>query len=202
VNPGTVAEALYDVLFYHTAVRLAPFVEMVTHSATVNHGGGLRKERERVYANPCYYAQAAFHEFAGATPVTTSLEAPAQKLPLVLPDLRNHTAETAIKTVDALAGVTPEGDLLISIVHRAARGTTRLIVDVEQFPAGKFARVRRLAGQLPWDANTLDDPNRIHPVDSVIELQRSGGTCLEVELPPYSVLRVRIPRAQASQGRG
>ena len=81
VNPGTLAEALYDVLFYHSAVRLAPFVEMVTHSATVNHGGGLRKEHERVYANPCYYAQAAFHRFLGATPVATELDAPESSRP-------------------------------------------------------------------------------------------------------------------------
>lgn len=66
-SPGTQAEAIYDTLVYHAAVRLAPFVEMITHSAVVNHGGGLRKEHERVYANPCYYAQAAFSAFAGAS---------------------------------------------------------------------------------------------------------------------------------------
>src|ERR1043166_2183684 len=66
VSPGTHAEGLYDVLIYHAAVRLGRFVELVTHSAIVNHGGGLRKEHERVYANPCHYAQAAFAMFAGA----------------------------------------------------------------------------------------------------------------------------------------
>ncbi len=45
VDPGTLGEALYDVLYYHAAVQLLPFVEIVTHSATVNHGGGLRKAR-------------------------------------------------------------------------------------------------------------------------------------------------------------
>ncbi|HTL16561.1 MAG TPA: hypothetical protein VL793_04950, partial [Patescibacteria group bacterium] len=36
VTPATLAEALYDTLIYHAAVRLQPFVELVTHSATVN----------------------------------------------------------------------------------------------------------------------------------------------------------------------
>jgi hypothetical protein len=41
-RPATLAEALYDTLFYHVAVRNAPLVEVITHSATVNHGGRLR----------------------------------------------------------------------------------------------------------------------------------------------------------------
>ena len=93
VNPATQAEALYDVLIYHAAVRLAPFVEMVTHSATVNHGGGLRKTHERVFANPCHYAQSMFAAFAEATPVKTDLTCATEKAPLVLPDLRNVTQE-------------------------------------------------------------------------------------------------------------
>jgi len=93
VSPGTHAEGLYDVLIYHAAVRLAPFVEMVTHSAIINHGGGLRKERERVYANPCYYAQKAFAAFAGATPVAVQLESPLERAPRVLPELKNAVPE-------------------------------------------------------------------------------------------------------------
>ena len=88
VSPGTHAEGLYDVLIYHAAVRLAPFVELVTHSAIVNHGGGLRKEHERVYANPCHYAQAAFAAFAGARPVQVELESAVERAPLVLPELK------------------------------------------------------------------------------------------------------------------
>ena len=67
VNPSTQAEALYDVLIYHTAIRLSPFFELITHSGTVNHGGGLKKHHEHVYANPCHYAQSTFAAMAGAT---------------------------------------------------------------------------------------------------------------------------------------
>jgi len=44
-------QAIYDALIYHAVIRLATFVEMVAYSATVNHGGGLPKERERAWAN-------------------------------------------------------------------------------------------------------------------------------------------------------
>ena len=82
VTPATQAEALYDVLIYHRAIRLAPLVEMVTHSATVNHGGGLRKERERVYANPCHWSQAGFAAFAGARPVKIEVDFAASDGPV------------------------------------------------------------------------------------------------------------------------
>lgn len=193
VNPGTLAEALYDVLIYHAAARLDPFVEMVTHSATVNHGGGLRKERERVYANPCYYAQAAFAELAGATPVAIDLQAPSERAPLVLPELRNATQEQSFKTVDALAALAANGDLLISIVHRAGAGSTRLGIEWQGFAAGKTAQVRTLSGDVPWAANTLEHPETIAPADITVETRPNG---LALDLKPYSVLRVRVPKGE------
>ena len=192
VNPGTLGEALYDVLVYHAAVRLAPFVEFVTHSATVNHGGGLRKERERVYANPCHYAQAAFAELTGATPVAFDLQAPSESAPLVLPELRNVTKEESFRTVDALAALAPNGDLLISLVHRSSRGATALAIDLQDYAAARAAEVRTLSGPVPWAANTLRDPEAIKPADSTVEV-RDGR--LTLDLKPYSVLRVRMPTA-------
>ena len=191
VNPGTLGEALYDVLVYHAAVRLAPFVEFVTHSATVNHGGGLRKERERVYANPCHYAQAAFAELAGATPVAVDLQAPSERAPLVLPELRHVTKAESFRTVDALAALAPGGDLLISIVHRGSGGAIALAIELRDFPAAPAAEVRTLSGPVPWAANTLRDPEAIKPVDSTAAV-REGR--LTLELQPYSVVRVRVPK--------
>src|SRR5262249_33679028 len=79
VNPASLAEGISDMLYYHAAVRLAPFVEMITQSATINHGGGLRKEHERVYAQPAHYVQSAFAAFAGATPVLTEIESAVER---------------------------------------------------------------------------------------------------------------------------
>ena len=47
-RPDTVAELLYRATIVNTCIRLNGFVEMLTHSATVNHGDGLRKGGERV----------------------------------------------------------------------------------------------------------------------------------------------------------
>ena len=45
---ATQAESLYLSGALHSAMRQGDLVEMFTHSALVNHGGGLKKEREIV----------------------------------------------------------------------------------------------------------------------------------------------------------
>jgi alpha-N-arabinofuranosidase len=189
VNPSTQAEGLYDVLIYHAAVRLAPFVEMVTHSATVNHGGGLRKSRERVFANPCYYAQSMFAALAESTPVRTELTCPTGKAPLVLSDLRNVTKDWTYKTVDALAARTSDGDLLLSIVHKGTE-PVQLDIAMKDFePAGQ-ARIEMLTADVPWAQNSLEAPKAVAPAVIAMPLNGDG---LSLKLPPYSYVLVRIP---------
>ncbi|MHB9046578.1 MAG: alpha-L-arabinofuranosidase C-terminal domain-containing protein [Pirellulales bacterium] len=192
VSPSTQAEALYDVLIYHAAARLLPTVEMVTHSATVNHGGGLRKERERVYANPCYFAQSSFAALAGATPVAVELHAPQVAAPMVLPDLKSATKECSYGAVDALAAVGTDQSLWISLVHRGTAGPIRLEIAIEDFKAAERVELWTLSAEVPWAANSYEHPERIRPVESSASLRDAK---LTVELKPYTVARVRIPRA-------
>jgi alpha-N-arabinofuranosidase len=190
-NPRTLGEALYDVLFYHRAIELAPFVELVTHSATVNHGGGLHKERERVYPNPCHHAQAAFADFAGATPVAVALESPREKAPLVLPDLKKVTSQAEFPALDALAALADNGDLLLSIVHRGTAGPIRLAIETSGFAAKSPADVRTLSAAVPWAANSVAAPNAVAPKDSTVE---SANGRLQLDLIPYSWVRIRLKR--------
>ena len=186
---GSITEALYDVLIYHAAVRLQPFVEMITHSATVNHGGGLRKERERVYANPCHDAQALFAAFAGATPVGITVDAPVQRAPLVLPELRNVARAHESKAVDALAAVAPNGELLVSLVNETM-SPVALAVELKDFPAAAQAVVISLSAGTPWAGNSLERPRAVEPQSTTVALQ---GSRFELGLKPFSVTRVRVP---------
>ncbi len=186
VNPSTLAEALYDVLLYHTCIRLAPFVELVTHSATVNHGGGLRKERERVYPNPCHHAQAMFSAFAGATPVEVNIECDEEEAPGVLDCTPSGTKYAVI---DALAAVGRNGELLLSIVNRGTSGPVDVSVDLEGFESKGPAEVLTLSAELPWAANTLESPDAVRPVEGSADVSGSGFV---LSVPAYSVVRVRI----------
>jgi alpha-N-arabinofuranosidase len=190
-SQATITEAIYNVLLYHACVRLAPFVTMVTHSATVNHGGGLRKDRERVWANPCHYAQAMFAAFSEAHPVALEIESVVERAPMVLPDLKNAAKEASFSAIDALAAVAPDGSLLLSIVHRGTSGEVNLSVEMPDFRAAHSAELRTLSADVPWAANTLEQPQAVTPADSTAPI-RDGR--LELQVKPFSVLRVRIPK--------
>jgi len=189
VNPSTQAEALYDVLIYHAAVRLAPFVAMVTHSATVNHGGGLRKTHERVFACPCHFAQSMFAAFAETTPVKTELTCSTETAPLVLPDLRNATKSWSGKVLDALAARTSDGVLLLSIVHKGTGRPIDLKIELNDFRSAPVAEVRTLSATVPWATNTLEAPAAVSPIPSTKKLD---GDKLSLRLAPYSYTLVRI----------
>ena len=188
VNPGTQGEAVYDTLMYHTAIRLGSFVELITHSAVVNHGGGLRKEFERVYANPCFYAQSAFADFAGATPVSTQVQCATEHAPTVLPDLSSAGSEITYPTISAVAAKAGDGSLLVSIVNRGATNT-HLQIAVNAFHAAPRTQLWSLAAQVPWAANSFQYPDAVQPKMSTSALN-SGS--LVLDLPPYSVARVQL----------
>lgn len=187
VSPTTLAEALYNVLIYHASVRLAPFVEMVTHSATVNHGGGLRKTRERVYANPCHYAQAMFAGFAEAVPVKIELTCSTQAAPLVLRDLKNTTSACSYKTIDALAAQSQDRNLLISIVHRGTSGSIDLEIVMKDFASTAEVEIQTLTADVPWATNTHEKPEAIIPISTAGKIE--NGKML-ITIKPYSVLRI------------
>jgi alpha-N-arabinofuranosidase len=191
VSPATHAEALYDVLIYHASVRLAPFVEMVTHSATVNHGGGLRKERERVYANPCHYAQAMFAAFADAVPVKIEPTCPTQTAPLVLPDLKKATTACSYKTIDALAAMSQDGKLLISVVHRGTSGPIDLEINIKDFIASGRTEIQTLTADVPWATNTLEKPEVIIPVTTTAKIENRK---MLITIKPYTVLKITTSR--------
>jgi len=190
ISPATHAEALYNVLIYHAAVRLSPFVNMVTHSATVNHGGGLRKERERVFANPCHYAQAMFAALADAVPVKTELSCQTQTAPLVLPDLKNVTSSCSYQMIDALAAKSQDRNLLISVVHRGTSEPIALEIVIKDSAYTGPVEIQTLTADMPWAANTLEEPEAITPATTTAKIENGK---MQISIKPYTVLRISAP---------
>jgi alpha-N-arabinofuranosidase len=192
VSPSTQAEALYDILIYHRAIRLAPLVEMATHSATVNHGGGLRKERERVYANPCHWAQAGFAAFASTRPVKIEVTSPEETAPLVLPAMADHSVLRRYAAIDAMAAVADDETLWLSIIHRGTSEPIHVAVEFGPFHAAAKADLYLLSADVPWAANTLRSPETVKPQESTIEIHDGK---LILDLKPFTWCRVRLPKS-------
>ncbi len=190
-RPDTIAEALSLTAITHMGIRLEGFLELLTHSATVNHGGGLRKERERVYANPVHYAHALGQAVVGGTPVAVRLTCGTLST--------NHAFAhippmEGIPTIDAMAVVTASGNLVITLIHRGAEvGPIELTIDLEGFQAQQQADAVTLAGGTWYDRNTRETPEKVSPKHSLVAL--GSGQRLSLTLAPFSVTQLTLEAA-------
>ncbi|MCS7263886.1 MAG: alpha-N-arabinofuranosidase [Armatimonadetes bacterium] len=186
-SQDTISEALYYATIVNMSIRLGNFVEMITHSATVNHGGGLRKERERVYANPVHYAHVLLKDLAGGTPLGLQLACatystnrgfghipPLQKVPIL----------------DPMAVLSPDGELILTVIHRCATtGTVDLTVQLKGFEA-KEVEAKSLVGETWYDRNTRDKPTKVTPKKSPSSLK--GSNNVHLVLQPFSLTKLKL----------
>ncbi len=80
-NNAEIAEALFLAGIIHTAIRSGGLVELITHTANMNHGGGLRKNREIVYPNPVYFTSRLYATQPGVWPVGIRVTTPTADVP-------------------------------------------------------------------------------------------------------------------------
>lgn len=185
---NTISEALYVATIMHEAIRLGDLVELITHSATVNHGGGLRKMRERVWGNPIHYGHVMMRALGGGTPVKVALESGAYSTGQsfdngVMPQLSDVSA------LDPMAVLSEDGrSLIVTLVHRSAiAGPIVLELNLGGLNAAGEAEVLTLAGAHWWEENTLQEPERVIPCPSKVPV-RDGKATLVIQ--PYSLTRV------------
>jgi alpha-L-arabinofuranosidase len=190
-SPDTLAEALSLATILNTCIRLGDFVELLTHSATVNHGGGLRKQHERVFANPVHYAHLLAAAMAGGTPVPLRLACGAFST-------QNHFAHipplTGVPYLDPMAVVTAAGELVLLIVHRGGDcGPIELSIRLQGFSSSGQAHLTRLSADNWWARNTLTEPEQVAPQSEELAPPESGA--LQLTVPPFSLLRLVLDPA-------
>lgn len=187
VSPDTQAESVHWTMFYHVACRLHPFLGLITHSATVNHGGGARKVRERVWANPVLHARGMHADFGGATPCPVELTCAAQHSTGVWP---GRPTEETMSAVSVVAAASDGGDVLLSLANRSLDGAVRVRVGLWDDAFGGDAVVQTLSSENPWDRNSADAPDAISPVQSTTTVAKGE---FEVIVPRFGVVTVRVP---------
>jgi alpha-N-arabinofuranosidase len=185
-TPATISEALYLITLTHAFVRMQGTVELLTHSATVNHGGGLRKVRERVWANPVHYAHQMAAVTAGGTPVRVEVACDTYS---TVQSFGTIPAHRDVPVLDALAVIGEDGRrLIVTLVNRSARGEPiDLVVVLGDLVVGSEVQCVRLSGEAMYDQNTFEDPGRIVPRASTLPVQ-NGEVCLSLQ--PYSIARL------------
>lgn len=75
-NYGMQSETLFTAGIYHAAMRSNGLIELITRSALLNHGGGLRKEHSIVYANPVWHVLQLYGAQKGTIPTPAATSSP------------------------------------------------------------------------------------------------------------------------------
>jgi alpha-N-arabinofuranosidase len=190
-TPATISEALYLFTLLHAFIRMEGAVELLTHSATVNHGGGLRKVRERVWATPVHYAHAMAASMAGGTPLKVKVACDTYATARAYGHI---PALHEVPVLDAMAALNEDEEkLIVTLVNRSAEGPVEVRVAIDDLAVGTGAELVRLAGDAMYDQNTLEEPERIVPQASTVRVERGAdGNHPEVSLSvaPFSVVRL------------
>jgi len=192
----SVAEVVFDATVFHEALR-SDAVEMVTHSGVGNHGGGIRKSRGQVWADPCYYGQALEAGLAGGTPVGVDVSCDTFSTATTWgTDTTQWFGELepveAAPAVDAVAVTDADGgDLVVALVHcDAGAPEIEVTVDGGGLLAGVDAvTVDTLAAEAMHAENTIDDPERVTPETTTEPVEDGAVT---VSLPPYALVRLTV----------
>jgi alpha-N-arabinofuranosidase len=187
-NNASQAEALFLAGIIHSALRQGSLVELITHSALVNHGGGLRKERERVYANPVHWASHLYGHLPEGRLVRTVTTGET-----FAADVKGIATTRAAPVLDVVSILSLNGrELCVVAINRdpAEPVTARLLV--KGFRPGGRAQVTWVAGDSPMSKNTREAPEAVQLERKEAEVVAGGS---DVTFPAHSVSVVRLQAA-------
>jgi alpha-N-arabinofuranosidase len=180
-NNASLTESLFWSGIVNTCIRLGNLVEMVTHSALVNHGGGLRKEREIVYANPVYYARKLYSTQSGTIPVQIQVQCPMYKS-----SGRYSPVDSNVPYIDAVALIDDnDKELNLILTNRHPHETMDANIYLHNFVPAEDVRIQTLTGASYMWRNELDHPDEISLKDSAIKID---GVSLKYPVPAHSIV--------------
>ena len=181
-------EALVLSGFVNAAIRSGGEVELITHSALVNHGGGLRKQFEIVYPNPVHWA----HQLYSTQPGTWPVRAQTACETFSVERFHGLPAGKDIPYLDTVALADGNGEVLsLLVTNRHPDEAIEATIRLHGFAAGK-AVVRTLAGDSFLARNTWDQPDEVKIEESDLRL---AGDQLTHSFAPHSLNCVLVRRA-------
>jgi len=179
-NNATLTEALWTAGIIHSCMR-SGIVELLTHSAMLNHGGGLRKTRGVVYANPVWWTTHLYGTSEGVIPINTTVSGPTFSTEGKWLTKRNN-----VSSLDAMGLLeTGAANLTLFLVSREIRQSIQTRISLRGFASGPAVQVTTLTGPGFMARN---DWNRTSVELTRDEIMLRAGT-LDYMLPPLSLTR-------------
>lgn len=155
-------ESLTEVPFYagfvNMGIRLDGMLKLITRSALVNHGAGLRKVREVVHADPVYYANRLYSTQSGRWPVRIRITAPHFKHEFIqgLPAVEDGSY------LDGVAMLDDSGkELNLLITNRYADKSVSAKIALNGFAPADDVKAQYITGPSFTTENSFENPDTI-----------------------------------------
>jgi alpha-N-arabinofuranosidase len=182
---STVLEALFYSAVFNEAAR-SGLVELLTHSALINHGGGLVKRNGIVAPQPVHWALWLYSTQPGLRPVPVAVAGPGFE------GAGKYLPKAEASSLDALALLGKDGKSLTLIVtNRDTRRAIEADLDVASFLKSGTTELARLSPESLISGADMSDPDRDKPRMEKVKV-RDGR--LSLSFPPYSITRLVLKR--------
>ncbi len=183
---ATLSESLFWAGIVNSCIRTGGLVEMVTHSALVNHGGGLRKERELVYPNPVYHARKLYSTQSGAIPVRMEIRCPMYK------SSGRYSPAIDVPYLDAVALANDnDSELNLIITNRHPSDALDAHIALHDFDPSENVRVQTLTGESYMSRNDWNNPDEVELKESNLSI---NGAELKYSVPAHSIVLLVFSR--------
>lgn len=181
-----------EVIFYagilNSSIRTGDLVEIITHSALVNHGGGLSKWRQVVCEQPVFLARKMYATQPGRWPVRLNITSPT----FDVGELPGMPAVKDTPYLDAVAFLDDSGDeLTLLVTNRHPSDAIKAEITLNGFAPRSTVTVQKLAPKNYLDANSPGAPDVVKVKSSVARTKTEGMT---YSFPKHSLTRLRFRR--------
>ncbi|NOY07476.1 MAG: hypothetical protein GXP33_01355, partial [Spirochaetes bacterium] len=190
-NNQELSEALFYSGILNTSIRTGGLVEIITHSALVNQGGGLVKTREVVYPNPVYYARKLYSLQSGTIPVGIDVRSP------VYTSSGRYSPAAETPYLDAVAMVNDKGgeiNLILTNRHPEKALATRIVL--HDFNPEGTVHVQTLTGDNFMSYNSWKEPGEVKIEKSSLKV---NGREINYNVPAHSIVLLTFKKEKGSR---
>ncbi|MCP5111208.1 MAG: hypothetical protein GY953_10265 [bacterium] len=179
----SIAEALWLGSMIHSCFRSGGLVEILTHSALLNHGGGLGKNRGIVYAEPVWWTTHLYGTQPGTVPVSVKTESERFAVEGKYLEKRAN-----VRYLDAAALLDRGGrTLTVFVINRHPERAMTAALKLKGFAARQRVEALVMAADSLMTRNSWDEPGRVALKESRTAV-RDGR--LDVRFPALSLTRM------------
>lgn len=182
-NVTSISGALWYSGIMNVCIRSKGLINLVTRTALMNHGGGMRKEHGIIYTEPVYWSHLMYASQNGTIPLEVTTNSPTF----------SSSGKYVIKKenmplIDASALTTEKGDeTSLFITNRDAKSAQEIELSVKGINLNSEAEMVMIQCNDLSLRNNWDGPEKIAPVFSKIKVK---GENLKYTMPPLSVARI------------